>query len=194
MRVTRKAAPRGSDPRIHDTPLCRVDALVLRDSDPRLNHDHATARRRPRILKRHMPNGSTSRRGPVTTKRRAELTVPLASDPDPASRRQFAHREQEATGGAARKRRVTPDMRSMRRWTPSTSERLHVSSPDPIPNVSPMDAHCPRAVTSGEFRPAKHPVVNPGTTEKSQAAPHEPSFTEPHESRSLLLMRRTCCA
>ena len=104
--------------------------------------------------------------------------MPLASDSDPASRRSFAHHEQGATGDAARKWRVAPDVRSMRRWTPSTSERFRVASPEPRPSVSPMNASCPRAVTSGESRPAKHPVVNPGTTEKSQAAPHEPSFPE----------------
>jgi len=137
MRVTRKAAPRACDPRIPHTPLCRVDALVLRDHDSRLNHDHATAWRRPRILKRHMLSGSTSRRGPVPTKRRAELAMPLASDSDPASRRPSVQREQEATGGAARKWRVAPGVRHMHRWTRSTSVRLHVATPDPSPSVSP---------------------------------------------------------
>ncbi len=178
MRVTRKAAPRDSDPRIQHAPLCRVDALVLRDHDPRLNHDHATVRSRPRVLKRHMLSGSTSRRGPVPTKRRAELAMPLASDSDPASRRPLAHREQEATGKAVRKWRVAPCVRQMRRWTRSTSVRLHLATPDPSPSVSPMDACCPQAVTSGESRPARHPAVPPGTTEKSQPALHKPSPTE----------------
>jgi len=186
MRVTRKAAPRGSDPRIPHTPLCRVDALVLRDHGPRSNHDHVTVRSRPRVLKRHMPSGSISRRGPVPTQGRAELAMPLASDSDPASRRPLAQREQDATGGAARKWRIAHGVRQTHRWTRSTSVRLHVATPDPSPSVSPMDARCPQALTGGESRPAKHPVVHPGMTEESQAAPHEPSLPEPHDSRSIL--------